>query len=231
MLRTTFAASALATVLTLASCASPTPDASSAHSGLLAADSLARLRADSVARARQDSTNRAQPGYIVDSIRPLAEEVRRFKTVVGGTPATALEGGAPSRDELVARFAGAIAAHDSVGLWQLALTPREFIDLVYPSSPFSKAPYRQPPGLLWSQIQMPSRTGYRRLLERFAGRPLRVDDLRCPRPVETQGENRLHPGCVVRFAAGSAPPRDGTLFGTIIERHGRFKFVSFANMY
>ena len=37
------------------------------------------IRRDSVARARQDSINRTLPGYVVDSILPIEEEVRRFK--------------------------------------------------------------------------------------------------------------------------------------------------------
>jgi hypothetical protein len=35
----------------------------------------------------------------------------------------------------------------------------------------------------------------------------------------------------VRFAIGAATPREGRLFGTILERDGRFKFVSYANMF
>lgn len=194
-------------------------------------DSVARERADSVARARQDSINRGQPGYVVDSILPIAEEMRRFRAAVGGDPATALRGGSNSRDDLVARFAEALASGDSAALRRLAVSPREFIDLVYPESPYTRAPYRQAPGLLWRQIQPPSGNGLRRLLERHGGRPLRVEALRCPSSREVQGSNRLHVGCTVRFVSGTDAAREGELFGTIIERHGQFKFVSFANMY
>ncbi|MHB1311836.1 MAG: hypothetical protein ACYC3L_07440 [Gemmatimonadaceae bacterium] len=194
-------------------------------------DSLAAVRADSVASARQDSINRAQPGYVVDSILPIEEEVRRFRAAVGGHAVSALADAAPSRDALVARFAAAVSARDSVALRALAVSPREFIDLVYPSSPNTKPPYVQAPGLLWSQIQLHSRSGFVRLLERLGGKPLHVQDLSCPATPERQGENLLHANCTVRFATGDAPLRDGRLFGTILERHGRFKFVSFANMY
>lgn len=194
-------------------------------------DSLSAALADSAGRVRQDSINRAQPGYIVDSILPIDEEVRRFRAAVGGSAATALSGGAPSRDDLIARLAAAVSARDSAALRSLALSPREFIDLVYPSSPYTKPPYRQAPGLLWSQIQLPSGTGFVRLLERLGGKPLRVEALSCPGKPERQGDNLLHANCTVRFASGDAPLREGRLFGTILERRGRFKFVSFANMY
>lgn len=188
-------------------------------------------RADSIARARQDSINRAEPGYIVDSILPIAEEMRRFRAAVGGAPALSFQHAAASRDELAAQFARAIAAADTVALRRLSITPREFIDLVYPESPYTAPPYRQAPGLLWSQIQGPSGSGFRRLLERHGGRPFRIVSLTCPAAPELQGANRLHHGCLVRFVADNAPARQGRLFGTIIEREGRFKFVSFANMY
>lgn len=217
-----------AVTLLLAACA---PGAGADDASRVVADSSASAHTDSVARARQDSVNRTQPGYIVDSILPVEEEVRRFRAAVGGSVVTALSGAAASRHALVAQFAAAVSARDSSALRSLAVSPREFIDLVYPSSPYTKPPYRQAPGLLWSQIQLPSGTGFVRLLERLGGKPLRAEALTCPGRPERQGENLLHANCTVRFAAGDAPLREGRLFGTILERHGRFKFVSFANMY
>ena len=217
-------------LLLLAACA-PAPSNDGPARTQAARDSLARERADAVARAQQDSINRAQPGYIVDSILPIAEEMRRFRAAVGGDAATALRGGSGSRDGLVARFAAALAAGDSAALRRLAVSPREFIDLVYPESPNTRPPYQQAPGLLWRQIQLPSGTGFHRLLERHGGRPFRVDTLRCPFPPEVQGNNRLHAGCTVRFVSGTDAAREGRLFGTIVERQGHFKFVSFTNMY
>ncbi|HET8784860.1 MAG TPA: hypothetical protein VFM38_04450, partial [Candidatus Limnocylindrales bacterium] len=65
------------------------------------ADSVAT---DSMARARQDSINRAQPGYVVDSILPIEEELRRFRVGLGAAPSH-LVGGASSRETLIRRFA------------------------------------------------------------------------------------------------------------------------------
>ena len=195
------------------------------------ADSLTIARTDSMARVRQDSVNRAQPGYIVDSILPTQVEVRRFRAAVGGTAVSALVGGASSPDALVARLAAAVSARDSAALRALAMSPREFIDLVYPSSPYARPPYRQAPGVLWSQIQLSSGTGFARLLDRLGGATLRIAAIACPGKPERQGDNVLHTNCTVRYAAGDTPLREGRLFGSILERRGRFKFVSFANMY
>lgn len=227
MIRFTLRAHVLASLLVVAC----SPGASGDATTRLTSDAPTTARTDSVDRARQDSVNRAQPGYIVDSILPVEEEVRRFRAAVGGNPAVALAGGASSADELIARFATAVTTRDSVALRALGISPREFIDLVYPSSPYIRQPYRQAPGLLWSQIQLPSGTGFGRVLERLGSRPLRVAAVRCRGKAERQGENLLHANCTVRFASGDDPLREGRLFGTILERRGRFKFVSFANMY
>lgn len=213
----------------LSACSTPSDDTDRGGKLLRVPETAART--DSIALARQDSVNRAQPGYIVDSILPLDEEVRRFRAAVGGAPVDALQGGADSREALVARFAAAVAAGDTLALRRIAISPREFIDLVYPASPHTKAPYRQSPSLTWQQIQLPSESGLRRLMERHGGRPMRISAVRCKPAPEQQGANRLHVGCVVEFASDAAAPRTGQLFGTILERSGRFKVLSFANMY
>jgi hypothetical protein len=199
--------------------------------GRATADSLAAVRADSTQRARQDSANRAQPGYIVDSILPVEEEMRRFRAAVGGAPTTSLQQGARSLDDLVQSFAAAVAVRDTARLRDLALTPREFIDLVYPTSPHTKPPLRQSPALVWSQIQLPSGSGLRRALDRLGGRSLRIDEVSCSARPERQGRNTLHANCDATYAVDHGAPQRGRLFGTVIERDGRFKFVSFANMY
>lgn len=187
-------------------------------------------RADSVARAQQDSLNRRQPGYVVDSILPVEEELRRFRAVVG--PVTSgLANASASRDALVGRFATALERGDTADLQRMLVTSREFAWEVYPESPYTRAPYRQSPALLWSQIENASDKGMGRLVERAAGLSLHYVRSDCPHAVERQGRNRLWTGCTTqhRNAAGAIVP--ARLFGTIIERGGRFKFLSYANQF
>ncbi len=194
-------------------------------------DAAAAQRADSLARARQDSINRASPDYIVDSILPVEEEMRRFRAAVGGPPVTTLGHASASREELVQRLAAAVAANDSAALQRSVVTAREFIDLVYPESPHTKPPYRQAPGLVWTLISEPSNSGRRRLLVKLGGKPLTVSALSCPGVPDRQGRNRLWQGCVIRYASAGDAVRTGRLFGSILERDGRFKFMSLANQY
>lgn len=186
------------------------------------------IGADSISRARQDSINRSLPGYVVDSILPLEESVRRFRIGLPSAPAQ-LRNAAASRAQLVAAFVKAIERSDSTALGKLAIDRAEFAYLIYPESPYTRPPYAQPPGLVWMTIQNPSFTGARRLLERFGGKRLGVRSVECPLQPERQGVNRLWAGCTLLVSMDGAAPVRRRLFGTIIERAGRFKFVSYRN--
>lgn len=194
-----------------------------------AADSI---RGDSIARARQDSINRAQPGYVIDSILPVDEELRRFRLAIGGSPVATLQHASESRDALVRRIVDDVARGDSADLRATLVTPREFADLIYPSSPYTREPYRQAPGLVWSRIDNPSQSGFVRLLRRRARGGLSLRGYSCDPKPDRQGENRLWTGCTLSLessATGAATRQ--RWFGTIIERDGKFKVVSFTNQF
>lgn len=191
-------------------------------------DAFDSAQADSVARVRQDSINRAQPGYVVDSILPIEEELRRFRAGLGDPP-RGLSNGASSRDALVASFLEALESADTAALARLTITRAEFAYLVYPSSQYVEGPYRQAPGLAWMRHSAVSGTGLTRLLARMGGRAVPQADYRCAEPASIEGENRLWTECrlsVVRSATDTAWVQ---LFGGIIEREGRFKILSYAN--
>jgi hypothetical protein len=184
---------------------------------------------DSTARARQDSINRTLPGYVVDSILPIEEEARRFRAAIGGDSVRALQNASPSREALVRRFAKALARRDSADLRAMAISAREFVDLVYPSSPYTHAPYRQSPGLTWMQIRNPSEAGLSRLLRTLSGKTLTAGGLSCEPKPERQGANVLWTGCTLRLTGPGASPAPHRYFGSILERDGMFKFVGYAN--
>jgi hypothetical protein len=218
----------VALLLTVAACSrdrTPSPDGTVA-STTPAADSA---RKDSIARARQDSINRAQPGYVIDSILPVEEMLRRFRAKVGGTPVTALQHASPSRDALIARFLKAVAASDSSELRAMALNAREFADLVYPESPNTKPPYKEDPALMWMTIQNPSQSGYIRLVRRTDEIPTKLFDYRCTGPTEKQGRNTFTAGCVLRLIEKNGETKSHRYFGSIIERDHKFKIVSYRN--
>jgi len=169
-----------------------------------------------------DSALRATPGYVVDSILPPEEALRRFRT--GLDSVTTLDG-APSREDLVRRFFAALDRRDARALRALAITKSEFAWVAYPGSRLSHPPYYQPPEIAWMLLQNSSSTGFGRLLERVAGGQMQFSSFTCD-AAEVDGRVVLYRNCQVRVsAAGEFANRK--LFGTIVEHAGRFKFLGF----
>jgi hypothetical protein len=165
---------------------------------------------------------------IVDSILPIDEELRRFRSALGEEP-TSLLGGAPSLDALVERFVSALEAADTAAFRDMLLTRGEFAWLYYPHTRFTASPYELAPGLLWFQIENGTSRGFGRLLERMGGRPAHAAGHACPPEPRTEGPNRVWEGCVVHLRPPEGEPRDLELFGSILERGGVYKFVSYSN--
>ncbi len=186
-------------------------------------------RADSIARVRQDSINRTLPGYVVDSILPVEEMLRRFRLTVGGAPVTALQNASPSRDALVTRFMTAVATADSSALRDMVLSAREFADLVYPEGPNAKPPYKEDPALIWRTIENPSQSGFIRLIRRSGEIPTKLFDYTCAGKTETQGKNTFISGCIVRVIDTKGETTSHRYFGSIIERGDKYKIVSYRN--
>jgi hypothetical protein len=187
-------------------------------------------RTDSLASARQDSVNRAQPGYIVDSILPVEEQLRRFRTGHSDT-ARLLVGGASSADSLVRQFAASLQASDTAALVRLTISRAEFAWLVYPESPLSRRPYQQAPDLVWMMHTAASSIGLERALTRLGGKQLGYRAWSCNAQPVMEGSNRIWKDCVVRFDHAPSPSGEMQLFSSIIERGGRFKILSYDNAF
>jgi hypothetical protein len=165
---------------------------------------------------------------VVDSLLPMEEELRRFRADLPA-PA-ALSGGERSRDRLVRRFVTALETRDSAALRAMLITKAEFAHLYFPVSEYTKPPYRQKPSLVWFRMTAVSEQGLSRALARDGGSPLRFQGYRCETTPTRRGPNRLWQGCRLRVGGGGTV-RERRLFGTIIERGGHFKFLTYATEY
>jgi hypothetical protein len=192
------------------------------------ADSSRGSIADSIARVRQDSINRAQPGYVVDSVLPVEEEIRRFHNTLGRRT-IGLSGGTTTRDALVRTLIGALERNDEQALRRLVVDRAEFGFLVYPTSPHTRPPYRLSPDIVWLQRSAGTEKALTRLLQRFGGRPSGFAGYACEEAPAHQGSNRIWGPCVVRLRNHTGDSAPLQLFGPIIERDGMYKFLSLAN--
>jgi hypothetical protein len=168
------------------------------------------------------------PGTHVDSILPPGEEERRFRE--GLAEPRGLAGGEETREALVRAFVRAVERADTAAVRGMILSRAEFAWLYYPSTEFTRAPKRMSPALLWFLTMQESEKGIGRLLARRGGRRLAYVASRCAPEPRVEGANRLWDRCTVTVRAEGGTKTE-RLFGTIVERDGRFKFVSYQNEY
>lgn len=174
-------------------------------------------------RATQAPAQRS--GYVVDSILPPGEALRRFRAGLDSPRALA---GPTSRDSLVHSFFVGVRNRDRPALESLAVTRAEFAWLIFPQSRWSSSPYRQPPDVAWMLLRANSDGGLTKLLNRAGD--LHLYSYTCPDSAEREGHMRLWPRCVVHLRDG-IQQRSLRLFGTIVELGGRYKFAGYANSF
>jgi hypothetical protein len=180
-------------------------------------------------RAR-DSASVASPASVparVDSVLPVDESLRRFRADIAEAP-TALTGGSTSREALVRSFVQALERSDTLALASLVLTRAEFAYLYYPSSPLAAPPYQLPPSLMWFQLQENNRKAGAALLAKRGGMHLEYVGHDCAAS-ERQGANTIWSRCRVLRRSSNGGERSERLFGTILERNGRYEFVGLSN--
>jgi hypothetical protein len=166
-------------------------------------------------------------GRVVDSILPREETLRRFRE--GLPPVDSLSGGAGSRDALVAEFVRALSAGDTGAVAAMAITRPEFAYLYYPTAAEGRPPYDLEPGLMWFMLYERSNQGGRKALELLGGSGVTLVDYDCGTGQVREGENTISGPCVVRWRTRAGDTASGRLFGKILERGGRAKFLSYAN--
>jgi len=193
--------------------------------------SAAPAKSDSASAALTAASSKPTPnGGVIDSALPLDEELRRFRANLPRV--TALEHAAPSREALVQQFIRALERNDTTALVRLHVTRAEYAWLIYPSSANSHPPYHQPPDIAWMLSKASTEKGLTRLMARRAGKPLGVVGHTCNEEPEREGENRIWRGCELRVRSGTGiETARQRLFGSIIERDGRFKFLSYSNQF
>jgi hypothetical protein len=162
----------------------------------------------------------------VDSIVPREEALRRFQA--SAQCVESLSGGAPSRNALIHEFVRGLEARDTAALRRLALDRDEFAFLYYPTAPQGLPPYDLEPGLLWFTLESGSHKGLARALESRGGRALGFEGYGCDSIASRQGENTVWGPCTVRSRRKGVVMEE-RLFGLIVERKGRFKFVDYGN--
>lgn len=163
-----------------------------------------------------------------DSILPMDTMIARFQADLPEVTSFGAEA-ATSIDELVMRFAAAVRDSSTGALDAVTLDAAEFAYLYFPTSIYSRQPYAQPPAVNRLLLEQNSLKGRARLLREYGGRPLAVESHDCAGEPIIEGENRIHDHCVLRIRGSDGEIVEVRMFGSVIERQGRFKLMSLAN--
>lgn len=164
----------------------------------------------------------------VDSILPMEVLLQRFRDSL--PQVDAFTGGSPDRETLVRRYLAAITARDSAAIRTMVVSRAEFGWLVFPDHIYRLAPYELDPAIFWLQLSAPSSQGVKEMLGRYGGVPITLDSLGCQQDTLQlfRGEMKMWGPCVAKV---HTPEQSFTrqLFGTIVERDGQVKFLSYRN--
>ena len=164
---------------------------------------------------------------VVDSAVSREVALARFRACCAQVHS--LSGGESSRDALIRRFVQSIEARDTTTLRRLLLNRDEFAWLYYESAPQALPPYNLSPALLWFMLEGNSGKGLARALSEYGGRPLGYAGHQCDAISQRESANRLVGPCVVRRIEPRGDTVSVRLFGLLLERGGRWKFLSYAN--
>ncbi|MGH7503668.1 MAG: hypothetical protein ACREL7_18225 [Longimicrobiales bacterium] len=134
---------------------------------------------------------------------------------------------ARTRDELVMRFVRALEGADTAAFAPMMLSRAEYAWLYYPMTRHVRPPYELEAGLLWFFIVQNAEKGIGRALGEYGGVQLGYRGYRCGES-RVEGKNVVWEQCVLDITVRGEPV-EKRLFGTILERGDRFKFVSYAN--
>ncbi len=169
----------------------------------------------------------ASAGTKIDSILPPGEALRRFQSEL---PVVAeFADAARGRDDLVSEFMKALESADTAALAKRVVSKAEYAFLYFPSSVYSRKPYELAPDIAWLLSDQNSRKGAKRLFQRLGGRDLRFNSYACGTPVREQ-DNVFWRDCEIRYVdPASSLPVKRELFGAIMQRGDRYKFLSYAN--
>jgi hypothetical protein len=187
------------------------------------------LAVGATACAPTDQTPAAaqQTATRVDSAVPREVALARFRACCARVDS--LSGGESSRDALIRRFVRSIETRDTAALRRMLLNQDEFAWLYYETTPQGRPPYNLSPGLMWFVLQGNSGKGLGRALSEYGGRSFRYVNHACDPAIAHEGGNTIVGPCTVRRVAPGGDTVAVRLFGLLLERAGRWKFITYVN--
>lgn len=145
-----------------------------------------------------------------------------------------LSGGASSKSELVEKVLDRFAHRDTVALGRLLVDKDEFLDIIYPELGIHYASARdtreETKAFLWEHQYLNARKGLFKALREVGGKEMAFVDMRFADGEKHFRTYKLHEGTEVDVRTADGQEATLLALGTIIERDGRFKLLSYRDI-
>ena len=132
-----------------------------------------------------------------------------------------------SLEALTAAVLDAVESRDAVALRSLALDEREFREHVWPELPASRPERNLPFSYVWTDLNTKSEAGLNAVLAACGGRRYQLDRVRFTGGATQYETFVVHRESVVDVRDGEGRRETLQLFGSVIEKGGRFKVFSY----
>ena len=138
-----------------------------------------------------------------------------------------LSDSADSPEQLAAAVLEALASRDRDALLRLAVDETEFRGEVWPELPASRPERNLPFGYVWTDLKTKSDAGLDRVLAEHGGLRYQLQQLRFNRPSTKYDSFLIHREAMVDVRAPDGTALTLQLFGSVIQKGGRFKVFSY----
>lgn len=143
------------------------------------------------------------------------------------SPAVPLERTFESPEALAREVLKLVEFRDAHRLEQLALSGREFADLVWPELPAARPERNLPLDYVWTDLRTKSRAHLGRIAEQFGGRRYELVGVSFLGETTKYRSYAVHRKTELTVRAADGHEERLRLFGSILEQRGRYKLFSF----
>lgn len=141
---------------------------------------------------------------------------------------TELTGGASSIDSLMILFVDGLNRRDSTLLSKLLISEYEHNELLLPEFYLHyPAVTKENQDVIWTNLSNRTLKGFLYLMGNMTGKSFRYETVIFEDPVEEYKTYSIHTNSIITLSDSTGKKRDLKLFGSVVEKNGRFKLLSY----
>jgi len=141
---------------------------------------------------------------------------------------TELTGGASSIDSLMILFVDGLNRRDSLLLSEIVISEYEHNELLLPEFHLHyPAATKENQDVIWTNLSNRTLKGFLYLMGNMTGKSFKYETVKFEDPVENYETYSIHTNSVITLSDSIGIKRNLKLFGSVVEKNGRFKLLSY----